>query len=68
MLQRLLRRQPILSGSLVLLMLLFAQGLSAQSDAGAGGLRGEISNADGTAGRERCHYQSATLRPVTCAN
>src|SRR6476469_3889498 len=49
MLQRLLRRQTILSGSVVLLMLLFAQGMFAQSDAGAGGLRGEISNADGTA-------------------
>jgi hypothetical protein len=49
MLQRLLRRQPILSGSLVLLMLLFGLALFAQSDAGAGGLRGEISNADGTA-------------------
>jgi len=49
MLQRLLRRQSILSGSVVLLMLLFAQSMFAQSDAGAGGLRGEISNADGTA-------------------
>jgi len=49
MLQRLLRRQPILIGSFVLLMLLFAQAMLAQSDAGAGGLRGEISNADGTA-------------------
>jgi hypothetical protein len=49
MLQRLLRRQPISSGSIVLLMLLFAQAIFAQSDAGAGGLRGEISNADGTA-------------------
>jgi hypothetical protein len=49
MLQRLLRRQPILSGSVVLLMLLFGLALFAQSDAGAGGLRGEISNADGTA-------------------
>src|SRR5437764_5173405 len=49
MLQRLLRRQSILSGSVVLLMLLLAQAIFAQSDAGAGGLRGEISNADGTA-------------------
>ena len=30
-------------------MLLFTQAMFAQSDAGAGGLRGEISNADGTA-------------------
>src|SRR5437660_6341939 len=49
MLQKLLRRQPILSGSVVLLMLLFGLALFAQSDAGAGGLRGQISNADGTA-------------------
>src|SRR6478735_3699820 len=49
MLQRLLRRQSILTASIVLLMLLFAQASFAQSDAGAGGLRGEISNADGTA-------------------
>ena len=56
MLQRLLRRQPILSASLVLLMLLFTQSMFAQSDAGAGGLRGEISNADGTACRERSYY------------
>ncbi|MCU1255134.1 MAG: hypothetical protein JWM83_1433, partial [Candidatus Angelobacter sp.] len=49
MLQRLLRRQWIVSGSAFLLMLLFTQIAFAQSDAGAGGLRGEISNADGTA-------------------
>jgi len=55
MLQRLLR-QPILSGSVVLLMLLFAQAVFAQSDAGAGGLRGEISNADGTAAAKRSHH------------
>ncbi len=48
MLQWLLRRQRIMSGSALFLMLLFAQITFAQSDAGAGGLRGEISNADGT--------------------
>jgi hypothetical protein len=48
MLQGLLRHQRVLSGSTLLVMVLFSQLTFAQSDAGAGGLRGEISNADGT--------------------
>src|SRR5689334_24944281 len=47
MLQRLLRRQRVISGFAALLMCLLAQFTFAQSDAGAGALRGEISAADG---------------------
>ena len=45
--QSLLRRQKVLSVFALLLMGLFAQLTFAQSDAGAGALRGEISTADG---------------------
>lgn len=45
--QSLLRRRKILSGSALLLICLLAQFTFAQSDAGAGALRGEISSADG---------------------
>jgi len=47
MLQKLLRRHKALSISVLLLMFLSAQLMLAQSGAGAGALRGEISNADG---------------------
>ena len=47
MLQKLLRRQQALSVCALLLMLSAAQFTFAQSDAGAGALRGEISTADG---------------------
>jgi hypothetical protein len=47
MLQKLLRRQQALSVCALLLMFLSAQLMSAQSGAGAGALRGEISNAEG---------------------
>src|SRR5580765_3976607 len=49
MLQKLLRRQRMLSGFAFLLACLYAQLMFAQSDAGAGALRGEISSADGKA-------------------
>ena len=58
MLQKLLRRQKVLSVSALLLMFLSAQLTLAQSDAGAGALRGEISNADGQACRECCHNRA----------
>jgi hypothetical protein len=48
MLQNLLRRQTALSLSALVLMFLSAQFTFGQSAAGAGALRGEISNADGT--------------------
>src|SRR6478609_6175165 len=47
MLDKLLRRQQALSVCALLLMFLSAQLMVAQSGAGAGALRGEISNADG---------------------
>ena len=47
MLQKLLRRQQSLSVCALVLMFLSAQYMFAQSAAGAGALRGEISNADG---------------------
>ena len=47
MLQKLLRRQQALSVCALLLMFLSAQLTFGQSGAGAGALRGEISNADG---------------------
>src|ERR1700704_2020120 len=47
MLHSLLRRHKVLSGSVLLLMVLFTRLAFAQSDAGAGALRGEVSNADG---------------------
>ena len=47
MLESLLRRQRVLSGLALMLMCLLAQFTFAQSDAGAGALRGEISTPDG---------------------
>ena len=47
MLQKLLRRQQVVSVCALLLMFLSAQLTFGQSGAGAGALRGEISNADG---------------------
>jgi hypothetical protein len=47
MLQKLLRRQQVVSVYALLLMFLSAQLTFGQSGAGAGALRGEISNADG---------------------
>src|ERR1051326_2312292 len=44
-----LRRQRARGFALLLFMLLFSRPLPAQSDAGAGALRGEISTADGKA-------------------
>jgi hypothetical protein len=48
MLRSLLRRHNVLSWSALLLLLVFTQLTFAQSDAGAGALRGEITNADGS--------------------
>ncbi|HET9838204.1 MAG TPA: carboxypeptidase regulatory-like domain-containing protein [Candidatus Angelobacter sp.] len=49
MLQRLLRHHGALVFAMLLFTLVFSRALSAQSDAGAGALRGEINEADGKA-------------------
>lgn len=49
MLQRLLRHHRALVFAMLLFTLVFSRALSAQSDAGAGALRGEINEADGKA-------------------